>query len=1052
MSKKYKLFLLVAILISIISVLFYLSFYENIIIGSTSIGPENAFSAEKINNIGDLINLLLETESFEEREKLMEENKALIINEDFLETLSDVYCNTFYHNNENLLKMEKIGIELAEFTDDKSILAGLLLDYGWKNSDDRGEEKIERAISLYKEIGDLDNEAYCYFELSDLYHSQYGQAEKAFEPLDKAMELYKETGNIKNISMCYSKKGALYRFLGENEEAIKNIEKSLELYRDIKDDEGIISCFHVLSMIYQYEGLMEKGEEALLLRENAIEEGVFNDPLYTKEFEMMSNYTLLGHLYKNMGRYEKAIKYFKKELLLTEEIDMAGVSLGYTHLGDIYKIIGQKEVALNYYLSALKSSENLLYIPGKEEEGNRFDNSSYYITLGLFYLDELKDPDEARKYFEQSRNISQRLKDDVFKEQHEADYFWLFAKVDEAEGYFNSAVEKMEKCREIYERLYERDRWQRRNLLEVYRQCGKIYEKKGDSGCSFDYLCKAFEASSSFRELSDSYKDLGDFYFRKGEFGLAEENYKKSLKEVEGLLVPSILWKCHFSLGKVYEKLDNLSEAYNAYNKAIEIIENMRNDFQVDEIKRDFMKDKIEVYEYMIDLLIRMKKEEEAFNFNEKARGRAFLDILANQKVDIFYGLSPQLQKKEAELKNQIQHLLSNVTQEKSKDISEQRSIFLEKSNKKIQSLQFQYKDIIEQIKLENSEYMTFISVSPFELKDIQSFLDKDTAIFEYFLTEDRVYLWIIGSEEFNTVIIEKNRDEIEELIRDYREIAFENMTIEKLESNEWQNYSKKLYNILFKGGEKFISGKERVIISPHRILHYLPFHTLIDDKGKTLIEKFEVSYLPSSSILKFCQEKNTLTKDRLLAFQLGNFKVGNFSPLPGTEKELVKIKDLFPECEVYSEVDMKKEVLKNIGKDYDILHFATHGILEPDAPLFSSLIFADRPLNVYEIFGLDLSASLITLSACRTALSEDANGDELIGLSRAFICAGSPSICSSLWSVSDESTGELMERFYFHLREMNKSEALKRAQIDLMKKYEHPFFWAPFILIGDWR
>jgi len=88
----------------------------------------------------------------------------------------------------------------------------------------------------------------------------------------------------------------------------------------------------------------------------------------------------------------------------------------------------------------------------------------------------------------------------------------------------------------------------------------------------------------------------------------AEENYNKSLKEVEDLQFPSILWQCYFSLGKVYEKQDKLIEAYNAYNKSIEIIENMRSDFTLEEIKRDFMKDKIEVYEHIIDLLLKNMK------------------------------------------------------------------------------------------------------------------------------------------------------------------------------------------------------------------------------------------------------------------------------------------------------------------------------------------------------------------------------------------------------------------------------------------------------------
>ena len=146
----------------------------------------------------------------------------------------------------------------------------------------------------------------------------------------------------------------------------------------------------------------------------------------------------------------------------------------------------------------------------------------------------------------------------------------------------------------------------------------------------------------------------------------------------------------------------------------------------------------------------------------------------------------------------------------------------------------------------------------------------------------------------------------------------------------------------------------------------------------------------------------------------------------------------------------MNTDILYKKGREFDILHFATHATLDSSSPMFSSLVFSDKTLPVYEIFNVELRAYLVTLSACKTGICEE--GDELVGLSRAFIYAGTPTICASLWDVSDVSTSELMERFYYYLKGNNKSEALRLAQIDIMKKYPHPFFWAPFVLTGDWR
>ena len=560
------------------------------------------------------------------------------------------------------------------------------------------------------------------------------------------------------------------------------------------------------------------------------------------------------------------------------------------------------------------------------------------------------------------------------------------------------------------------------------------------------------EKRPTFAIKPGAYNYLGNFYYDTEEFPEALEAYKESLKAAEKISSPSLLWEVYFSLGKTYEKLGNLQEAYNAYDNSIKIIENMRQEFKVEDLKRDFMQDKIKVYEHMIDLLIKMKKDKDAFDYNERCRSRAFLDILANQKIDIHHGVNPELAAKEEELTTRIQFLSSDIRQEKEKPLIAQRSAYIKETDGNLKNLKLEYRQILEEIKMENPEYMSFITINPFTVKEIQSFLDKDTVIVEYFLGENKSYCWITGNNSFNTVIIDCKEKDIENLVRKYRSLACDNMTPEKLKSSEWKDISKKLYNILFKDCENYMINKKRILISPHKILHYFPFQVLTDDKDKMIIEKYDISYLPSASVMKYCQNKNTLKKEKLLAFDLGSFKVGELPALPGTEEEVKAISEYFPHREIYTGKDMSSEILYKKGGEFDILHLATHGIMDTNSPLFSSLVFSDKRLNVYEIFDLNLKAYLVTLSACKTGIGEEANGDELVGLSRAFIYAGTPTICSSLWDVSDVSTSELMERFYFHLKNTNKAEALRLAQLELIKKYPHPFFWAPFVLTGDWK
>ena len=190
----------------------------------------------------------------------------------------------------------------------------------------------------------------------------------------------------------------------------------------------------------------------------------------------------------------------------------------------------------------------------------------------------------------------------------------------------------------------------------------------------------------------------------------------------------------------------------------------------------------------------------------------------------------------------------------------------------------------------------------------------------------------------------------------------------------------------------------------------------------------------------------------------------------------------------------MKKEASeeksKSLSPSYDVLHFATHAQLNEDDPLSSAVLLAkggkeDGRLEVREIFGMDLKANLVVLSGCDTGLGKLSTGDELVGLTRAFIYAGTPSVVASLWSVDDSSTAQLMASFYRNLKTMSKVEALRQAQLELIRgegrsdllarrgvggigklgetpepqspsqnpisiSTSHPYFWAPFILVGD--
>ena len=185
----------------------------------------------------------------------------------------------------------------------------------------------------------------------------------------------------------------------------------------------------------------------------------------------------------------------------------------------------------------------------------------------------------------------------------------------------------------------------------------------------------------------------------------------------------------------------------------------------------------------------------------------------------------------------------------------------------------------------------------------------------------------------------------------------------------------------------------------------------------------------------------------------LGDLDLGDFAGLPGTTAEVDQIRKLYNDITSRYETESTETFLKENASSYKYIHIATHGVLDPVQPLYSYLLFAptdkdDGLLTVTEVFGLDLKASLVTLSACQTGLGDLSQGDDIIGLSRAFLFAGTPAVIVSLWSVADQPTAVLMSIFYKNLENHSPQEALSIAQRGVMKQYPAPYYWAPFQLI----
>ena len=233
------------------------------------------------------------------------------------------------------------------------------------------------------------------------------------------------------------------------------------------------------------------------------------------------------------------------------------------------------------------------------------------------------------------------------------------------------------------------------------------------------------------------------------------------------------------------------------------------------------------------------------------------------------------------------------------------------------------------------------------------------------------------------------------------------------------------------------------LIIAPHGPLHSLPFHALLHG-DRHLIDDFTVSYAPSASVYCLSEQRTSITGD-------GSLIMGIPDPtVPFVQQEVEIVARQLPQAELFVGEKATAKILQQKAPHSRFIHIATHGYFRQDNPMFSSIRLGDSHLSLYDLYQLKLNAELVTLSGCSTGVNVVSAGDELMGLARGLIYVGARASLLTLWDVQDQSSAEFMQQFYRRLADgEQKAQALQQAMRDIRETYPHPYYWAPFVLIG---
>jgi CHAT domain-containing protein len=255
-------------------------------------------------------------------------------------------------------------------------------------------------------------------------------------------------------------------------------------------------------------------------------------------------------------------------------------------------------------------------------------------------------------------------------------------------------------------------------------------------------------------------------------------------------------------------------------------------------------------------------------------------------------------------------------------------------------------------------------------------------------------------------------------------------------------------------GAEKTGSVRQLAVV-PHGLLHQLPFQALYDGEGY-LLDRYVISYAPSATAWTLCQQRSAPFSSRALVMGVAD------ESLPAVEMEVTAVTQVLEGAA--SAVDLRLNEAATVAAlptdqaEYSLLHVASHGLFRADNPMFSALKLHDGWFTASDAMQLKLAGAMVTLSACESGRSRVMVGDEILGLIRAFLGARAATLVVSQWLVQDEAAAFLMTRWYeqMHLAQgelhgaQNRAAALRSAQLMTKARYAHPYYWAPFILIGQ--
>ena len=845
---------------------------------------------------------------------------------------------------------------------------------------------------------------------------------KAIAPYKRSLRAWERLGDVDQQAVVLYQLGRVYKDLGDLSAALSHFRRALELSREPRMRTVLLTH---LGWIYSSRGESQKAHEALaqalgLARQTgdlAVEAGALNN---------------LGVLYLDWGALDEAAAHFEQALDRWRRFGRhPDRALALSNLGRAYVQLGKPRRALDVCLEALEQ---------QQAAGDLSRESQTLRFIGIA-LSNAGRPGIARRYLERALEQARKAGDLVTQITALNDLGSMALDSGDLTWAQAAFLEALRFSRAI--RLVQGETYALQGL-------GRVQHLRGDLA----------GALAKYREAEEVNRRVGDRH------GLAASLYLEALAERDQ---------------------GRSSQALARARELLALVATMRSEAGSRDLRSSFTGIRSGYEELYIDLLMQRHAREpgggydvQAFEASERFRARALLEGWSEARAAVRASVSPVLLARQAVLEHQLQ--------EREDDRLGTQGVAASRLDEQIRGILERLSKLQDEIARSSPRYAALSQVHPSTLREIQQLLDGDTGLVAYRLGQDRSFVWWI---ERDSLVVRElaGRTEIEETVHR----AYELLARRPRRASRHGEVSRALEHLsqLLLAPLAGLPDKTQLLIVPDGALPSIPFGALPDPRSSQPLAAHHVlTYLPSASlaVLLRAQRAVRVPPPRLLAvlgdpvFGRDDSRLGEearsaapdlpradgLRRLPESRREAEAILGLVPEGMKLALLGFdanRQKALSSLLHQYRYLHFGTHGIVDPRQPELSGLLLSrldsqgrsqEGLLRFYEIYKMDLPVELVTLGSCRSAVGPRVRGEGLIGVTRSFLYAGASRVVGSLWDVDDKATAELTIRLYRGILREGKppAVALQDAQVSMMQEeaWSSPYYWAGFVLQGEWR